>query len=217
MRRFSFGWFVFWIGVSVSGSVQAGQLPGVGPNPSWTDNQKFEWYLGYMSDATALCGDYGLSTDLAEIASLSPYGRIGMSSISGDRFAGGVCGGIRREAKELLEKKEVYLRYLNATYDCSDPSNCEDLSNHDPLALKHDCAAQVKDALAALDIASSDLKKVSVRSKIPGPSNGAEPAHQARVQFKSCKGSFYIDLGERCTVKQTYTRGDCDLADLKAR
>lgn len=107
------------LAIASVGNAEAARMPSSGPNPSWSDSQKFEWYLGYMSKAAAICRSYGASSALGEIAKLSPYGQIGLKGISADGFTGAACGKIRNRTKELLEKKETYIRYMKATYDCS--------------------------------------------------------------------------------------------------
>lgn len=116
MRRLLMGLTLGLAVATAAGSAGAAQAPAVGPKSSWSDNQKFEWYLGHMSQAAAICRDYDAAKQLSEIAALSPYGKLGLKSIGFDSFSGAACGGIRKDAKELLQKKDAYLRYMNATY-----------------------------------------------------------------------------------------------------
>lgn len=202
-------------GLTLAGTAQAGLLSTPGPNPNWTDNQKFEWYLGYMSKAAATCRQYDASAELAEIAGMSPYGRAGLKGSSADGFIGGVCGKIRKRAAELLEKKEIYINYMTANYDCTPGGACRDPL--DPHAHQsHSCAEQVNRLLADLDIANSDVASVTYKSPPPGPSSGGTAPYQARIRLKSCQGSLYVDMSEQCSVKQSYTRGDCEVAGVSA-
>jgi len=213
MRVFLNG-LAFCLAMAVATAVQAGTLPIGGPNPKWDESQKFEWYLGYMSKAVAICGDFSASTQLGEIAALSPYGRVGLKGFSADGFYGGVCVRIRARAKELLEKKEAYVRFLTDAYDCGPGGKCSDGS--DLLASDHACSEKVDEALYGFGIIKDEITSIRIDSKIPGPSNGAEPDHHARVRLKTCQGSLYLDLGAQCSVKQSYTRGDCQVAGVSA-
>jgi len=39
--------------------------------------------------------------------------------------------------------------------------------------------------------------------------------YSAWVALKACKGSVVIDLSLMCTVRQTYTHGDCRIGGVK--
>lgn len=214
MRKLVYGAFAC-LAMTLGTGAEAARMPSSGPDPSWSESQKFEWYLGYMSDAAAICREYSASNALADIAKLSPFGRVGLNSISGDGFTGAACGRIRDRVKELLQKKETYIRYLTEKYDCGPAGQCTGPAA-DPLASSHTCATQVREALGGIDVDAGDVARLTVQSWPPGPSNGAEPRHRARIQFKSCNGSLYIDLGDRCEVEQSYTRGNCEFSGVSA-
>ncbi|GAB4361384.1 MAG: hypothetical protein Kow00114_15900 [Kiloniellaceae bacterium] len=84
------------------GAAQAGLLAPPGPNPNWTDMQKFEWYLGYMARAARLCGSYEDADILHRLARMSPYGNIGLGALTGDDFVGPACAGINERADGLV-------------------------------------------------------------------------------------------------------------------
>ncbi len=192
----------------------AATMPSSGPNPAWTESQKFEWYLGYMSDAASICRDYAAATQLAEVANLSPYGRIGLSAVGVDGFNGAACGRIRGRVKELLQKRETYIRYLTEKYDCSPDGECLE-PGVDPLASNHSCSSQVDKALERLNVSRSDVARITVKSET-GHLYGNTPAHQAQVKLKNCEGTLFLDMSEQCRVKQSYTRGDCEIAGVSA-
>lgn len=192
----------------------AATAPSPGPQKDWTDTQKFEWYIGYMSRAAALCGSYSESNELAEVAKLSPYGRAGLKSINFDTFYGAACGGIRNRAEELLQKKESYVRFLTELYGCSPDGKCLD-GGTEPLASNHSCSPQVDKALERLNVSRSDIASITVRSE-SGHLYGNTPAHQAQVKLKNCEGTLFFDMSEQCRVKQSYTRGDCEIAGVSS-
>ncbi|WP_299617039.1 hypothetical protein [Pelagibius sp.] len=200
------------VGLFCGTAAQAGTLPGTGPNPQWSDSQKFEWYLGYMSKATAICSDYAAATELGNLASLSPYGRKGMAVTTGDGFYGAACAGIRKEAADLLSEKDDIGRYLASLYNCDPGGKC--LGGSDIASPKHACAESVNKLLSELEVAEGDIRGIHFTSPPPGPTSGAEPDYRARIRLKSCRGSLYVDLTEQCRVQQSYTRGDCEVAGV---
>lgn len=200
------------LALMAAGGAQAAMAPSVGPNPSWTPDQKFEWHIGYMSAASALCRDYNAASQLRDIAALSPYGRMGLNAINFDGFIGGVCAKIRSRAVEMLEKKETYVRILSATYDCSPGGACA--GGPDATTAEHACSEEVDEHLDALSLKRADIKSITFSSPPPGPANAGAAPYQARVRMKSCQGSLYVDLGAQCTLKQSYTRGDCEVAGV---
>ncbi|WP_193371257.1 hypothetical protein [Pelagibius marinus] len=93
---------------------------GGGPSDSWNEMQKFEYYLGDIAGALNVCRMYGMHAEMRELASLSPYGKIGMQAWAAyDDIRGGVCGRVRTAAESVLSDKDKVLDYLRAKYDCS--------------------------------------------------------------------------------------------------
>ena len=201
------------VGLFCGTGAQAGTLPGTGPNPQWTDSQKFEWYLGYLSKAVGVCSDYAAATELGNLASLSPYGRKGMAVITGDGFYGAACAGIRKDAADLLADKDDIGRYLASLYDCTPGGKCLE-GGSDPLSSTAACSAEMREALDTLDIGRSDIQSVTMNDGRNVTGAGRWTAWQARVRLRSCSGSLYIELTERCTVRKSYTRGDCEVAGV---
>lgn len=201
------------VGLLCGAAAQAGTLPGTGPNSQWSDAQKFEWYLGYMSKAAAICSDYAAATELGNLASLSPYGRKGMAVTTGDGFYGAACAGIRKEAADLVSEKDDIGRYLAVLYDCDPGSKCL-AGGSDPLSNTAACSAEMREALDALDIGSSDIRSVTMNDGRNVTGAGRWTAWEAKVRLKSCSGSLYIELTEQCAVRERYTRGDCEIAGV---
>jgi len=197
-----------------AGAAQAGTLPGTGPDPSWTEMQKVEWYLGYMSKAAAICRYYGKSVDLAQLAKLTPYGRIGLKGITGDGFYGAACQGIGEDADKLLADRAEFIRYFADIYGCSPGAPCTAGIEGDKFASNHACSQKVNEVLENLKIGDGDVESITFRSPPPGPSNGGEAPYQARIRLRSCGGSLFVELSQQCGVKQTYTRGDCQIAGV---
>jgi hypothetical protein len=136
-------------------AAQSGTLAAPGPSPTWTEMQKFEWYLGYMSRAANTCGSYVESGVLLSLARMTPYGDIGLGSVSGDGFAGPVCGRINNEAKELVADAERIREYLEAAYNCTGEA-CygQKLSDWQ----SHSCAEALKSHLANRSVGKDDAR-----------------------------------------------------------
>lgn len=103
-----------------SGTAQAAAGAGHGPSSSWNEMQKFEYYLGDLAGALNVCRMYGMYAEMRELASLTPYGKIGMQAWGPyDDIRGGVCGKVRGAAESVLGDKDKLLDYLRAKYTCS--------------------------------------------------------------------------------------------------
>ncbi|MGF1631195.1 MAG: hypothetical protein ACFCUT_17105 [Kiloniellaceae bacterium] len=198
----------FLVLLLTAGIAQGGTLAPPGPNPSWTEMQKFEWYLGYLSRAANTCGTYVESGVLHGLARMTPYGDIGLGVVTGDGFVGPVCGRINNEAKELVADAERIRAYLEATYNCTgEACYSQKLSDWQ----FHACADVLKAHLAGRAIEEEHLRAVTITSI---RLSGATLDFQARVRLKSCQGSLYVDLKESCRIVQDYTRGDCEIAGV---
>lgn len=209
--------FVFALGLLLAGSAltaggaRAGMLGAPGPNPSWTDQQKFEWDLGFMALAAQMCGAYDEAAILHRLARMSPYGNIGLGAVTGDGFARPVCGSIREDAKALAADAERIQASLEASYNCR-AETCHGLYLRDSWT-DHQCADALKAHLARRAIALSGLREVSLYGT---RLMGAFSEYQARVRFMTCEGALYVDLKDSCAVKKDYTRGDCAVAGVAA-
>jgi hypothetical protein len=190
------------------GVARAGSLAAPGPNPNWTDMQQFEWYLGYMSRAANTCGTYTESAVLRDLARMSPYGEIGLGTITGDGFAGPVCGRINNRAKELAADAGKIRGYIETAYNCNG-SGCygQKLSDWQ----FHACADKLKEHLNGLIDDPDDIDKVTISDV---KKSAKIDHHQARVRLNSCQGSLYIDMRDSCYVEREYTRGDCKIAGV---
>lgn len=207
MRGFLLSLFILSL-VSAAGSAFAGKLAAPGPNPAWTEMQKFEWYLGYLARAAQVCGSYDEAGVLNRLARMSPYGDVGLGAVMADGFAGPVCGRINNSAKELAADAGEIERFLEATYDCSG-EECFGQSLKDWKF--HDCADELRVHLFKRDIEEKDLSQVTISNV---RHSGATLDYTARVRLKSCQGSLYVDLDDACKVDRDYTRGDCEVAGV---
>jgi len=110
--------FGLLLATAAAGGAQAATGAGHGPQSSWDDMQKFEYYLGDLAGALNLCRRYGLSQELRELAVLTPYGKAGLDAwLAYDGVRG--CPGLSNIAEDILEDKDKLLDYLKAKYDCS--------------------------------------------------------------------------------------------------
>ncbi|MEQ9607463.1 MAG: hypothetical protein RLN99_07340 [Kiloniellaceae bacterium] len=190
------------------GAVQAGMLSAPGPNPNWTEMQQFEWYLGYMSLAARTCGSHQEADVLHRLARMTPYGDIGLGSVTGDGFSGPVCGRLNIKAKELAADAEEIEAYIESTYSCAD----EACYGQKFVAWKsHVCADDLMMHLAKRDVTEHDLREVTITSV---RHSGATLDYTARVRLKSCQGSLYVDFTDSCRINKDYTRGDCEVAGV---
>ena len=207
MRLFAFTLSLLTILLATDGA-WAGTLAPPGPNPNWTDMQKFEWYLGYMARAGGTCGSYEEANVLHRLARMSPYGDLGLSSVTGDGFAGPVCGRVNDEVKDLAADAKKIQEYLEATYKCID-EGCygQKLSDWQ----FHSCADALLAHLADRSVNKDDLRDVTITSVRNAASM---QSYQARVRLKSCEGSLYVNMKESCTIVRDFTRGDCEVAGV---
>jgi len=189
------------------GAAQAGMLSAPGPNPNWTDMQQFEWYLGYMALAARTCGSYQEADVLHRLARMTPYGDIGLGSVTGDGFAGPVCGRINNEAKELAADATKIEEYIEATYSCTDEA-C--YGQKFVVWKSHECADDLMVHLSKHDVTEHDLGEVAIRDGF----FGGKRQISAQIRLKSCEGSLYVEFSKSCRIVKNYTRGDCEVAGV---
>lgn len=194
--------------LGLGGAAQAAVVPSGGPNPNWTDMQKYEWYIGYIARASRICGAHAESATLTRLARMSPYASVGLGQMRGDSFLRNACLRIAEDAREMIDDAARIEQYIEATYNCSD-DGCFGQSLSDWQF--HACADSLRSQFETHGLDRSDIRAVTMLD--PGKT-GSEAAHQARVQFRSCQGSLYIDLKESCVVEKEYTRGDCEIAGV---
>jgi hypothetical protein len=183
----------------------AASIPVGGPNPNWTEMQKFEWYVGRMAQAAQMCGAYTEAGILNRLARMSPYGSIGVAQMRGDDFYGPACVEISADAKGLVVDANKIEEYLEVTYGCRG-EECYGQSLSDWQS--HACADAVKSHLASRAVEKEQVREVTITNI---RHSGATLDFLARVQLKNCQGSLYVDLKESCAVKRDYTRGDCEI------
>jgi hypothetical protein len=183
---------------------RAASIPVGGPNPNWTEMQKFEWYVGRMAQAAQMCGAYTEAGILNRLARMSPYGSIGIAQMRGDDFYGPACVEISADAKGLVADAKKIEEYLEVTYGCRG-EDCYGQSLSDWQS--HACADAVKSQLASRAVEKEQISEVTISDVI----SGGHWDYHARVRFKNCQGSFYVELKESCSVQREYTRGDCEI------
>ncbi|WP_340119023.1 hypothetical protein [Pelagibius sp. 7325] len=190
------------------GAAQAGMLAAPGPNPNWTEMQQFEWYLGYMSLAARTCGSYQEADVLHRLARMTPYGDIGLGSVTADGFSGPVCGRLNNKAKELAADADEIEAYIEATYSCAD----EACYGQKFVSWKsHVCADDLMMHLAKRDVTEHDLREVTF---ITDRLMTAVLKYQARVRLKRCEGSLNVHMNDNCRIDKDYTLGDCEVAGV---
>ena len=189
--------------------VQAATGPKGGPSDSWTQMQKYEFYVGELAGALNLCRITDLAYDLKEVADLSPYGRKGWRSmLPFDGIRGGRCTTYVEAAREVLADRDKLTAYLKDQYDCSTGECGTDGENGSASA---PCRSEADEHLSSLPIEASDIKSVKmVRASSGG--NG----HEAWVRLNSCEGSLVIELSKHCTPRQTFTRGQCEIEGISS-
>jgi len=74
------------------------------------------------------------------------------------------------------------------------------------------CKATVSERLDRLNVDPSDIRGIFYDvQRNRGRSSDRVVNILAWVSLQSCKGSLIIDLSPRCSVRQVYGRGECDL------
>jgi len=193
------------VGGLTAGSTQAGRLAAPGPNPSWTDMQKFEWYLGYLARAGQVCGSYKEAETLRGLARMSPYGDLGLKTVTGDGFGGTACAKINNKVKELAADAERIRAYIEATYNCRGNACAgQRLGSW----RDHACGEKLAEHFASRSVPEKQISEVTITDV---RNSGATLDYHARVRFNDCQGSFYVEMKDSCRVEKDYTRGDCTI------
>lgn len=198
---------IAFLAVAGGGAAQAAVVPVPGPNPTWSEMQKFEWHLGYMARAARTCRSHDDAAVLERLARMSPYGTMGLGGYSGDGFLGAACARLNERASELVADAQNIEDYIEATYNCAD----EACYGQKFVAWKsHECADDLMVHLSKHDLTEHDLREVSIRDAVVG----ANRQISARVRLKSCEGSLYLEFSQSCRIVKNYTRGDCEVAGV---
>jgi len=77
------------------------------------------------------------------------------------------------------------------------------------------CRTVVDDKLKEIGVGPDDIRDIAVVANRSGGEAKRVIGYSAWVALKACKGSVVIDLSLMCTVRQTYTHGDCRIGGVK--
>ncbi len=78
------------------------------------------------------------------------------------------------------------------------------------------CLDAVDQALDELAIGQDERREISVLPQIVTTRDGGYViGYDAWVRLHSCSGALIVDMRRTCKVKQTYTRGDCQIEGTK--
>ncbi len=73
------------------------------------------------------------------------------------------------------------------------------------------CVATVAERLDRLNVAPSDVTKISCVKEIGGKDGGRVMGITAWVSLKSCKGNLVFNMSRNGRIRDVYGRGTCDL------
>ena len=142
-------------------AAQAAAGAGSGPRAHWTDMQKLEFYLGQLGGMLNICGYYSLSSDLKELANLSPYGREGIASVMAyDAIRGGYCGKLAADGETLMADRDQLWAYLTRIYDCPGGTCLPEGGDNTETAA---CRAEAEAYLGGLPLKEDDIKSITMR------------------------------------------------------
>jgi len=181
-----------------------------GPDPDWTQRQQLEWQLGFVAQAANACGTYDESAVLVQIARMSPYGAMGLDAGPRAALAGPDCKRFIDEAKKLVADAYRIREAIEARYHCTGKACYGQVLAAWP---RHSCAERLKTYLAEHAVEEFDVREVTITDV---RHSGATLDFTARVRFRSCQGSLYVDMRENCSVERDYTLGDCVVAGVSA-
>jgi hypothetical protein len=194
---------------------QAAAGAGVGPSESWSEMEQLEYYIGQLSGILNICSHFSLSTDLRELANLSPYGKKGLASVGAyDAVKGGYCGKLAADGEALMADRDKLLAYLTEKYDCPGGTCAPEDGD---TSLTAACRAEADVHLMSLPVGTDDIKSVSMRrgSFASSQMSSGRWGSEAWVRLKSCSGWLIVEMTDGCTVRQSFTRGDCEIEGIK--
>ncbi len=73
------------------------------------------------------------------------------------------------------------------------------------------CVATVTERLNRLNVAPSDVRKISCMKEFGGHDNAKVVGIKAWVSLQSCKGNLVFDLSRQGRIRHVFGRGACDL------
>jgi hypothetical protein len=77
------------------------------------------------------------------------------------------------------------------------------------------CHAEVSPALQELGVQANDVHSVQVKRRSGAPNPPTNYVYDAWVRLESCdQGYLVITMTRYCHVKQSYTRGDCQVGGV---
>lgn len=77
------------------------------------------------------------------------------------------------------------------------------------------CLAEISPALRDLGVPEGDVRSAQVSRRSGAPNPPTNYVYDAWVRLESCdQGSLVITMTRYCHVKQSYTRGDCQVNDV---
>ena len=73
------------------------------------------------------------------------------------------------------------------------------------------CVAAVTERLDRLNVAPSDVRKISCMKEFGGHDNAKVVGIKAWVSLQSCKGNLVFDMSRHGRIRHVFGRGACDL------
>ncbi len=83
------------------------------------------------------------------------------------------------------------------------------------VAAPHHCAKLVAEKLAQLDVAPPQIKRMVFVDIVEDGRSPRLVGYEAWVDLKQCRGSVVLKMSRQCEVRETYSRGACDISGLK--
>ena len=213
MRGWSFA-VIALIGL-MPATAQAAAGSGHRPSEHWSEMQKLEFYMGRIAGALSICRNFAMASELKELASLSPYGRKGLASVQAyDSIRGGFCGKLAADGEALLADRDQLWAYLTERYDCPSGECAPEVGDDSANA---PCRAETDEHLSSLPVDASEIKSVKMVSRNAEATRltTGKAGHEAWVRLHSCNGWLVMEMTRHCAVRQSFTRGDCEIEGIK--
>ena len=213
MRGLSFAVIaLIWL---MPAAAEAAAGSGHRPSEHWSEMQKLEFYMGRIAGALNICRKYALASELEELAGLSPYGRKGLASVQAyDSIKGGYCGKLAADGEALLADRDKFWAYLTDVYDCPGGECAPEVGDGSANA---PCRAETDEHLTLLPVDASEIKSIKMVSRNAGATRltTGKAGHEAWVRLDSCGGWLVMEMTPQCALRQSFTRGDCEIEGIK--